>query len=861
MKVSLNWAQYYSNVDLRAIGDDKLLDKIGAQLGAIEEVDYWGPRFDGITVVKVLRCEKHNNADKLSVCVVDDDGRVENVERDSNGHVQVVCGAPNVKADMLAAWIPPGVTVPSTLGKEPLVLEARDIRGQVSNGMLASPAELGISDSHAGILEIKADEVGDELSKPGTPFKQLYSLDDIIADIENKMFTHRPDCFGILGVARELAGIQGLSFKSPDWYLDTVIPTEVEESRDNDEISRQARDDKLNVTVADQNLVPRFMAVAINDVKVQPSPLWVQAGLARVGIRSINNIVDITNYVMHLTGQPLHAYDADKLRRVVQSPGSLVLSLETRNSKKGERIKLLGDKELELQDDSTILITSNDVPVGIGGVMGGADTEVDDSTKNIVLECATFDMYSIRRTAMKYGLFTDAVTRFTKGQSPLQNDKVLGYALKLINEQAGGQVASEVKDIHGDLPGHNPITINKDFINARLGGQMNAEEMAALLRNVEFKVDVDGDNLIATAPFWRTDIEIVEDIVEEVGRLHGYDNLPLDLPRRSIKPTATDQLLSVKTRIRNILSSAGANEILTYTFVHGDLMDKVGQNKDQAFQLANALSPDLQYFRLSLIPSLLEKVRPNLKQGYGEFALFEINPVHAKDFVGDDKLPVEDQRLALVFAADEKVATHNYDGAPYFQAKKYLTDLLAELGLSGLKFEPAANHEPDQPISQAAIAPFEKQRSAIVKTRDGEFIGELGEFRSTVRKSLKLPRFIAGFELDVAQLAKLSSPNSVYTPIPRFPKVEQDITLRVDGSLAFADLQDFMEDQLETPAKSAFWLTPLNIYKDEKTADKQNVSFRLTIASYERTLTSEEVNKLLEKVAAAAKAKFGAERV
>ncbi|MGZ6005596.1 MAG: hypothetical protein ACXWLH_05635, partial [Candidatus Saccharimonadales bacterium] len=219
MKVSLKWAQQFSNVDLRGSGDEQLLEKIGAQLGAIDEVDYLGPRFDGIVVIKVLDCKKHDNADKLSICVVDDGGKVEKVDRDSNGHIQVVCGAPNVHADMLAAWIPPGVTVPSTLGKDPLTIEARDIRGQTSNGMLASLHELGLSDDHSGILEIKIEDVGETLAQPGMDFKQLYNLDDIIVDIENKMFTHRPDCFGILGVARELAGIQQLGFKSPDWYL------------------------------------------------------------------------------------------------------------------------------------------------------------------------------------------------------------------------------------------------------------------------------------------------------------------------------------------------------------------------------------------------------------------------------------------------------------------------------------------------------------------------------------------------------------------------------------------------------------------------------------------------------------------
>ncbi len=845
MKVSLNWAGQVSNVDLRAIGDDKLIEKIGAQLGAIDEIDNWGPRFEGIVVVKVISCEKHGDADKLSICTVDDGGAVKDVQRDNNGHVQVVCGAPNVHADMLAAWIPPGATVPSTLGKEPLVIESRDIRGQTSNGMLASLHELGISDDHTGILEIKTDEVKNEQPKPGLPFNRLYKLDDVVVDIENKMFTHRPDLFGVLGVARELAGIQGLRFKSPDWYKGTVI-------------FETKSDIRLDVNVHDNKLVPRFMAVAMSGVNIGPSPTWLQAALARVGIRPISNIVDITNFVMHLTGQPMHAYDLDKLRSLSSTEPA---KLETRLSRKGEKLTLLGGKQLEFQDDSTILITSNDVPVGIGGVMGGSDTEVDGGTKNIVLECATFDMYNIRRTAMQYGLFTDAVTRFTKGQSPLQNNQVLAFAMGLVNKYSGGVQASEVKDVHSELPNLAQVKVSKDFINARLGSTLSADDMAKLLSNVEFEVQISGDELNVTAPFWRTDIEISEDVVEEVGRLHGYDNLSIELPKRTIKPKPTDQLLATKTHIRNILSAAGANEVLTYTFVHGDLINKVGQNKDSAFELANALSPDLQYYRLSLIPSLLEKVHLNIKQGYGKFALYEINPVHSKDLIDQDKLPLEDQRLALVFAADDKTAKQKYTGAPYYQAKKYLTNLLNELGITDLIFEPATGHEPKQPISQAAIAPFEKQRSSIVKTKSGEFLGELGEFRSTVRRNLKLPQFVAGFELDVNVISKLAGKGNQYMPIPRFPKVEQDITLKAPNNLIYSELLDLLDQELskEKPKDSLAVLTALDIYQKDDQA--KNVSLRLTIASYERTLTAEEVNSLLDKVAMSAKTKFGAERI
>lgn len=838
MKISLNWIKEFTNIELSI---DELVEKIGAQLGAVEEVKYLGDKYQGILVVKVISCQPHPNADKLSVCKIDDGKVAENVTRDEQGLVELVCGAPNVHEGMLAAWIPPGGTVPSTLGKDgELVLEAKEIRGVVSNGMLASAHELDIYDDHTGIVEIEPD------FKPGDKLIDVLKLDDHIIDIENKMFTHRPDLFGQLGIAREIAGIQGIQFKTPDWYL--LAPQF--ESKNNT---------PLEVKVTDSNLVPRFMTVAMSNVTVKSSPLWLQSYLARLGIKPINNIVDVTNYVMILTAQPLHAYDADKLKSI---SGLQNLSLETRLSHKGEKINLLGGKELELQDETTVLITSGDKPVGIGGVMGGADTEVDENTKNIVLECANFDMYSIRRTAMQYGLFTEAVTRFIKGQSRLQNDKVMAHAMQLISELASGQQSSEVKDISKDLAHYNPVTVTNEFINARLGEKLSTDDMSKLLSNVEFEVEISNDELTVKPLFWRTDIEIPEDIVEEVGRLYGYDHLTLDLPKRMITPASQDSHMAVKNQVRDVLSSAGANELLTYTFVHGDLLDKVGQDKESAFQLSNALSPDLQYYRLSLIPSLLEKVHPNIKQGYREFALFEINPVHAKNFIDEDNLPKEDQRLALVFAADDKIAKQKYSGAPYYLAQKYLVNLLDTLGIS-YKIEPAANHEPKQPISQAAIAPFEKRRAAIVKTKGGEFIGELGEFRAAVGKNLKLPDFMAGFEIDTMQLAKLAGKSKQYIKIPRFPRVEQDITFKVNAELAFDALFDFVLREINEAAdkNTTVKLIPLDVFQPDADKTHKHITLKLQIASYERTLTTETVNDILDRVVTAAKEKLDAERI
>lgn len=839
MKISLNWLKQFTDIDIPV---DELVAKIGAQLGAVEEVVDVGKKYQDIVIAQVISCVKHADADKLSVCMIDDGGVVKNVERDEKGHVQVVCGAPNVREGMRVAWLPPGSTVPSTYDKDPFVLGSRELRGVVSNGMLASAHELAIGDDHNGIVEIDIDVA------PGSDFAETYELNDYVIDIENKMFTHRPDCFGILGVAREIAGIQGKSFKSPDWYaspLDRIKPG-------NSKVG-------LKVSNPIQQLVPRFMAVAMADMQVKNSPLIIQTYLSRVGLRPINNIVDVTNYLMILTGQPIHAYDADKLNNY---------SLETRMSKKGDTLRLLNGKEITFDDDSSILITSGDKPVGIGGVMGGADTEVGPETKNIVIECANFDMYSVRRTSMKYGLFTDAVTRFNKGQSPLQNDVVLEESVATMEYVGGGHVASEVFDIRSDVSNTitSDIKISAEFVNSRLGLTLATEDMARLLENVEFVVEAHGDNLILTPPYWRTDVEIREDIVEEIGRLYGFDKLPVILPMRSISPAPRNRLLAFKQNIREVLSSYGANEVLTYSFVHGALMQKTGQNPQQAFKLSNALSPDLQFYRMSLTPSLLDKVHPNIKADIAiagdtnNFALFEIGKVHIKGLHDEQEpdVPAEEQRVALVWSADEKTATQYLHGAAYFQAANYVQQLLAKLNIN-YSIKPF-DHEPSREEGKQLIAAYDLERTGFIES-DGIWIGVVGELKADVRKSLKLPVATAAFELDIANLLEVSG-KQAYRALPRFPKTVQDITFKVPAKVTHADLLLAVQgglDKLTNDSMMAM-LEARDIYQKKKD-EHIHVTFRLWLAHYDRTLTTKEVNGLLDSLASVVQEKLDAERL
>lgn len=832
MKISVNWLRQFTNITSSV---DELVVKIGAQLGEVEEVIDLGERYKGILVARVVTCEKHPDADKLSVCKVDDGGANKSVKRDANGYVQVVCGAPNVRAGIDVAWIPPGAIVPNSFAGEQFKLEVRPLRGVDSNGMLASASELGIGDDHSGILVV------DVKSKPGASFADLYGLNDYIIDIENKMFTHRPDCFGILGVAREIAGIEHVQFKSPEWYTAAM-----------DVLKPEKHKLKLDLQNELPKLAPRFMAIPMSNVSVRPSSVLMRSYLARVGLKPINNVVDITNYCMYLTAQPLHAYDYDK---VAAQDNSGTATIVVRKPQEGEEVALLNGKTIKPNKDAIMIATKKRL-IGVAGIMGGVDTEVDSGTKNIILECANFDMYSVRKTSMELGLFTDALTRFSKGQSQLQIDKVTAVAVDMLKQEAGAQVAGGVIDAHGTLPKLATVKLKADFINSRLGLKLSTAEVKKLLVNVEFRAELKNELLEITAPFWRTDIEIAEDIVEEVGRLYGFDRLPLALPKRDITPAPEEELRVLKGKLREVLARAGANELLTYSFVHGDLLEKTAQNKDEAYQISNARSPDLQYYRLSLTPSLLSKVHQNIKAGYSEFALFELGKVHDKlHLEKDTHLPEEMERIALVYASNNK----DLAGAAYYQAKVILDYLAQEIGC---EFEYVSVS--DQPNNNVT-APFNFARSAYVTDKKtGTFMGIIGEYKSSVRKALKLPPRSAGFEIDTEGLLGSMDGSGSYRVLSRFPSTYQDISFKVESSVIYKELTDVILATLNVARETNqfnFGLSALDIYQDEKDHTHKHMAFRVTLSHLERTLVTEEVNSLLDQVANDAHASLKAIRL
>lgn len=829
MIISTNWLKEYTDVSLSI---DELATRIGARLVEIEEVVDIGAKYAGVVVARVVEASPLEGSDHLNVTKLDDGGSVQGVERDENGYVQVVCGAPNVREGLLVAWLPPKTIVPETYGTDDqFILDARKLRGVMSNGMIASARELDLFDEHDGILEIDIEV------KPGTPFSQAYELNDYLLDIENKSLTHRPDAFGVVGFAREVAAIQGNAFETPSWL------GAVQNLNENSFTDAPA----MNVTIDNPEVSHRYQGVLLRNVNGSAkSPLKLQTYLARVGVRPISAVVDVTNYLMLASGQPLHAFDYDKLAAVNDGK----IDIHVRGGRKGDTLKLLDGRTIEL-DESDIVIANGDTPVALAGAMGGAETEIDDSTTNIFLESATFNLYNLRATQMRHGIFSEAITRFTKGQPAELTAPVLARAIELMGEYANAVQASTIVESYPDKTELVKVTMPLDRINDLLGTELSADEAAEIMRRVEFDVTASGGNITFTAPYWRSDIHIAEDIIEEIGRLNGFDSIVPTLPKRDFTAVRPSKFDTVRAEIRRALVRAGANEVLTYSFVHGDILEKAGQNAEGSYRITNSISPDLQYYRQTLTPSLLGAVHGNIKQGFDSFALFEINKVHPKQHgLTDEGVPGEVDMVALTLASKNKES-----GVAYYKAKRMLEYLGQSLGLD-LLYSPI-DADPNYPVT----APFEYRRAALVTDRKTDtFIGIVGEYKKSVARAFKLPEYSAGFEIgSVPLLEAVQKLTSAYKPLSKYPSTERDICFQVEAAVQYQQVVDAARGAL-TKTDLTTEITPVDIYQSEG-ATAKNITIRIKLTAHDRTLKSEDVASVIDAVSASVIAAVGAKVV
>lgn len=802
MRISLNAIKSYVQIP-ETVSNQELIELIGSRLVEIEEVIDLEPRYRGCYVVKVVTCEPIPET-HLHLCQIDAGAHNVEFNQLENGLVQVVCGAPNVHAGMLAVWITPGAIVPETYGNENFKLDVRKLRGYESNGMLAGADELGFDTEHKAIAEIDP-----KMAQPGDALVDVFGLKDVILDVENKSLTHRPDCFGLIGFAREVAGILGIKFVEPEVFQGLSVKNLPSSSN-------------LEIKIADAELCPRYSCAVFDLPKNEPSKYLTPTAifLAKAGMRSIDPMVDLTNVLMLETGQPLHAFDYDKLVNVGDSKTPKII---VRAAKEGEQLQLLDGKTIECTPDD-ILITSNDVPVALAGAMGGKNTEIDASTTRVVLESATFSLYRLRKTQMAHGIFSEAITRFTKGQPAAITLPVLAEAVR--------HLGVEPLAVADEYPGKTPETVVKittEQVNQLLGTNYDEKTICQTLENVGFVVK-SGTMLQVTVPAWRTDIHIAEDIIEEVGRLLGYDNIPLSLPTKPFLEPEVDAMVRLKHELREILSGRLCmNELLTYSFVHRDLLTKAGKDPGDCYQIVNSISPDLQCFRSEIVPSLLDKVRENLKAGHKDFTLYEMNQVSRKGSgLTEEGTPVTKTHLGIVSTSD------------FYVLKAQILAMFNELKIpveyAALSKETAAHH------------PYLEPKRSAELFLAGQNIGAFGEVRTRVLNQFKLEPVTSTLELSLEKLATAPRTLQTQVQLSKFPSVERDLTFKVASDAPFGRIAKALEDSLKQ-RELYFSIEPVSIYQAKSGQDTKNLSFHIKFSSPVQTLNATEISAIMDKIA------------
>ncbi|MBQ9017850.1 phenylalanine--tRNA ligase subunit beta [Candidatus Saccharibacteria bacterium] len=772
MRISLNWLKRFVKI---GVSDQDLIRLIGARLVEVEGVIDETHKYDNIYIVKVESAEKIPDT-HLTLCKINvgDKTNLAKVEYE-DGLVQVMCGAPNVRAGMFAVWIAPGAVVPASVHEDaPFVIGKRKMLGKYdSYGMLAGADELDFGDDHTGIVEIDPDDAvcGDGLA-------DVYDLRDIILEIENKSLTHRPDCFGMLGFAREVAGILNEKF-------DYELP------HDNLKIGNGVK-----IEVRDEGICSRYLAMTLTkhgELK-KKYLTWTDTILSKSGMRPVDRIVDATNYLMLLTGQPLHAFDYDKF---VAVGGGGEPKIVVRLAHEGEKLTLLDGKEVIL-NGSDIVITSNNVPVALAGAMGGISTAIDENTRNIILEAAVFSLYNLRKTQMVHGIFSEAITRFTKGQPDYQCATVAEDFASLVSD---GFRVTGVNESRAHDKKNAAIRIDVEEINSLLGTKYTEKKIAKTLENVGFVVKVKRERLEIEVPAWRTDIHIKEDIIEEIGRLNGYDNIEPTLPRH--RTAERNKLWRLESQVRTYLSDFGANEILTYSFVSEKLLRKVGLDNGNSYKIVNSISPELQFVRQTLTPSLLDKAYVNQKLPIDKFAIFEINKVYQKGWGMDDEgVPTERIHLGLVAAERKGV------GAAYYRAKHYAERLLRKLNVKA-DFVPISE-------KNAMTLPFEPKRAAMMVV-NGVSIGVVGEYKNSVRRNFKLEEYLAGFEMDVETLRCVKQEKRVRDKYVVSGRQDVTITTTQDYAVVLKEIENkYPEAEI----------SPVGIYQADGSREK-NITFHL----------------------------------
>lgn len=812
MKVSYEWLSQY--VDISGNTAAELAEKLTRSGIEVDIVENRNKGVEKVVVGFVKSREKHPDADKLSVCIVDA-GQGEDL--------QIVCGAKNVAAGQKVPVALIGAKLPGGLS-----IKRSKLRGVESQGMICSAKELGLNDKllpkeiQEGILVLPED------TEVGASILDVLALNDEVMDLD--LTPNRSDCLSMLGTAYEIGAILGREVKLPD-----------AESGLRKNTSGIKAEDKISVEISAKDLCSHYAARLIEGVRIGKSPLWLQNRLMAAGIRPINNIVDITNYVMLEFGQPLHAFDADKLANG---------HIDVRLAREGEKLVTLDDVERTLEPHM-LLITDGTKPVAIAGVMGGANSEVTEGTTRIVLESAKFDGGSVRKTSRQLGLRSEASLRFEKEVNPEAVIPALNRAASLIAELAGGQVASGVVEaVSGE---HRPVKIEITVgrINSYLGTELSAEEVKAIFGRLNFAVEpLDRDGFRVHVPSRRGDITRAVDLIEEVARLHGYDHIPTTLMNVVTTPGALTREQSIRRVVRTLLTNSGLHEAITYSFTHPEQIHSFpgAHRETKPVALAMPMSEERSVLRTSLVPHLLDVAAYNRNRNINDVAVFEIGRVFLSDEETLSRLPEEKLMLAILLTG--KRSDVHWMGKPgdvdFYDLKGIFEGLVQYLGIEGVRYV-AAGPEGFHP---GRCAQVEVERDGVRK-----IIGTLGQLHPALQQQKDLAdTYVLEVEMDA--LTELAGERFTYDPLPRYPAIIRDMALVVDRGVAVGDLLDKARETAGSLLES---IQVFDVYTGERLgADKKSVAISLVYRTPDRTLTDNEVSELHGRVVAELESAFAA---
>ena len=807
MKLSLSWIKDYvslpDDADLNKLAYDLTMDTV-----EVEDVEYLGKRFENMVVGVILAVNPHPNADKLRVCTVDLGSETK----------EIVCGGINLEVGMRVAVAVPGAIVRWHGEGEPVEIKKSKLRGVESYGMICASEEIGLGDllpsaQEAEILDLSAWDV-----PAGTPLADALDLNDVLLEIDNKSMTNRPDLWGHYGIAREIAALYKLPMKK-------IEPVKVDAASD------------FKVEIKDIDRCPRYIGVEMNGVEVKPSPFKMQSRIWRVGMRPINALVDITNYVMLATGNPTHAFDADNIED----------HITVRRAAEGEKLLLLNGKELALCNDD-LVIADGEGAVALAGVMGGAKDSILPKTKRVILEVANFESTGIRRTALRYDNRTEASSRYEKAVDPERCDQALALSLEYFKELYPELQITGFCDRYEKKLERAEIDVSLTWLAKRLGKHLTNDDIRAKLEILGFDVAIDGDNMHVIAPTWRStgDISIKDDVMEEVARMYGYDNFEATPFTTSFTGAINQKDISLVRNIKEYLAiRCGMQEIYTYPWMNDTFVNAVMQDTTGMLRLSTPPAPDLSYIRSSLLPNMCEAVMKN-ERYFDDFSIFEEAQVftdsdYTSPYDETESLPKQRRNIAGAIASGTKSVNELFR-----EMKGYLAYMPRYTHMEGFTFKKDV-----KPVWADSVV---WQNIYVGDTK----IGDIGLVAKKVTMECGIKNLaVLVFEMDTTLLKPLISRTNKFTHLAEYPVTDYDISMLFDSATTWEEIDAVIAKKEAGPVKAAGFVDE---YRGKQIpAGKKSVTIRLTIGSNEKTLTSDEIESAANSVMKQLGKRLGAE--